>query len=164
VLGRQYETESLKDDLRPAQHAEPLLGTWILDLSRSRFYSRIPFYGGTPPGKRVMIFERLGDGFRHVVETTTLELRETYRLQYVFKIDGRDYPADPQMPVDVVSFRRIDAYAIERTARYRQKVIETMTSHVSEDQKTLTVIQQGNNYDSFGNTIEVSSTQVFTRQ
>lgn len=137
-----------------AQAADPLLGTWALDRGKSTF-------SGAAPDKRIMKFERAADSLRHVTETTNLSgfAEDIYRLQYTFKIDGKDYPADPQMPVNVVSFKRLDANTIERSGKYRGEVVETVTYQVSSDGKTLTLTQKG-----MLNGAEVSSVQVFNRQ
>src|SRR5262245_48800393 len=114
-----------------AQTTEPLLGTWVLDLAHSRFYGTIPFYGGTPPGKRVMTFERVGDMIRHATETVDAEnLRETWRLQYTFRIDGKPYKPDLQMPVDAVSFDRVAPTTVRRTAIHLGMVEEIVTYEV----------------------------------
>jgi len=136
------------------QANEPLLGSWVLDLAKSTF-------SGVAPDKRTMKFEKVADGIRHLTETVTTGgfFEDTYRLQYTFKIDGKDYPADAQMPVGFVSFKRIDANTVERTGKYQGKIIETVRYSVSADGKVLTATQQGTL-----NGAEVTSTQVFTRQ
>lgn len=153
------------DPLALAQRQDPLLGTWLLDRARSTFNSRIPLYGGSPPAKRVMTFEQAGDRLRHRTETTdTDNLGETYRISYTFKIDGRDYAADPQMPVAFVRFVRTDARTITRTSTYQGRVVETAVYRVSADGKTLTVRQNASNHDAAGNAVDVGSVQVFVRQ
>ena len=142
------------ENLLLAQASEPLLGTWMMDRAKSTF-------SGIPPDKRIMKFEKVADGIRHITETTNLSgfIEDIYRLQYTFKIDGKDYAADAQMPVNVVSFKRIDANALERNGKYRGEVVETVTYQVSADGKVLTLTQKGNL-----NGAEVSSVQVFNRQ
>jgi hypothetical protein len=142
---------------------EALVGTWTLDLARSTFRSSVPFYGGTPPASRTMRFERVANGIRHVIETSTAELVERYRIEYTFRIDGRDYPADPQMPIDSVTFRRIDGSTIERIGKTRGQVTHSVTYHLSADGKTLTAAERGTNHDAAGNEIQISSVQVFVR-
>ena len=137
-----------------AQSNEPLLGTWILDRSQSTF-------SGAAPDKRTMKFERAADAIKHTTETANLSgfVEDIYKLQYTFKIDGKDYPADAQMPVSTVSFKRIDANTVQRTGKYRGDVMETVTYKVSADGKALTLTQSA-----MQNGAEVTSTQVFTRQ
>ena len=149
---------------RTAGVDDQLFGTWVLDRSKSTFNSSVPFYGGTPPASRTMRFEKVADGIRHVIDTSTSELVERYRIQYTFKIDGRDYPADRQMPIDSVTFRRIDGSTVERTGKTHGNVTHTVIYRVSADGRTLTATERGTNHDAAGNEIVVSSVQVFARQ
>jgi hypothetical protein len=133
-----------------AQANDALLGTWILERGKSTF-------SGAVPERRTMTFEKVDKGIRHTTETLQGEV--TYRLQYVFEMDGKDYPADVQMPVASVSFKRIDANKIERSGKYQGAVVETVTYQLSAGGKVLTATQKGNI-----NGAEVSSTQVFNRK
>ena len=140
-----------------AQTSEPLLGSWVLDVGKSTFGA-----GAGAPDKRTMTFERAADGIRHVTDTTANQggfNEQRYRLQYTFKLDGKEYPADVQMPVSTVSFKRVDGNTIVRSGKYRGEVVETVTYAVSADRSVLTVTQMGNL-----NGAEVSSVQVFSRQ
>ena len=145
-----------------AQANDPLVGTWLLDNAKSDFGGQTNFLGTTSaPDKRTMKFERVPEGIRHSTETvdTSGFSAEIYRLQYTFKVDGKDYKADPQMPVNTVSFKRIDANTIERSGTYRGAVVETVTYAVSADGKVLTATQKG-----MLNGAEVNTVQVFNRQ
>ncbi len=133
-----------------AQADDALLGTWILERGKSTF-------SGAVPERRTMTFEKVDGGIRHATETLQGEV--TYRLQYVFQIDGKDYAADVQMPVASVSFKRIDASKVERSGKYQGQVVETVTYQVSAAGKVLTVMQKGTT-----NGVEVTSTQVFNRR
>ena len=133
-----------------AQANDALLGTWVLERGKSTF-------SGAVPERRTMTFEKVAGGIRHTTETLQGEV--TYRLQYVFQIDGKDYPADVQMPIASVSFKRIDANKVERSGKYQGQVVETVTYQLSAAGKVLTVTQKG----SIGGA-EVTSTQVFDRK
>ena len=145
-----------------AQSSDPLVGTWVLNNAKSDFGGQTNFLGNiSAPDKRTMKFERVPEGMRHVTETVDNSgfSAEIYRLQYTFKVDGKQYNADPQMPVNTVSFKRIDANTIERSGTYRGAVVETVTYAVSADGKVLTATQKG-----MLNGAEVSTVQVFNRQ
>ncbi len=138
-----------------AQAADPILGNWILDRANSTF-------SGQTPDRRSMTFEKLADGsIRHVTDSSvTAGINEDrYTLKYTFKVDGKDYQADGQMPVNTVAFKRIDANTLERTGKYRGDAIETVTYVISGGGKVLTVTQKGTL-----NGAEVTSVQVFNRQ
>ena len=133
---------------RVAAQADPWLGTWVLDRANSTF-------SGNVPERRSMTFEKTPNGVRHTTETLQVEV--TYKLTYVFQIDGKDYPADVQMPLSTVAFKRTNATTLERTGKYQGMVVETVTYQVGG--KTMTVTQNGTL-----NGNEVSSKQVFNRQ
>jgi len=137
-----------------AQASNPFIGTWVMDRAQSTFSAGVP-------DKRVMRFEQVAAGIKHTTETTNLSgfVEDIYRLQYTFKVDGKDYPADAQMPVNVVSFKQIDARTLERTGKYRGEAVETVTYQLSQDAKVLTLTQKGTL-----NGAEVNSVQVFNRQ
>ncbi len=137
-----------------AQASNPFIGTWVMDRAQSTF-------SGAAPDKRVMRFEQVAAGIKHSTETVNLSgfIEDIYRLQYTFKVDGKEYPADQQMPVSTVSFKQIDANTVERTGKYRGDLLETVTYKVSPDGKVLTLTQSG-----MQNGAEVRSTQVFNRQ
>ena len=137
-------------DRLAAQGNDALFGTWVLERGKSTF-------SGNVPDRRTMLFEKVESGIRHT--TQTLQGGATYRLQYVFQFDGKDHPADVQMPVSTVSFKRIDANKVERSGKYQGEVVETVTYQLSSNGKVLTVNQKGLN-----NGVEVTSTQVFNRQ
>ena|SRR5665213_3278847 len=133
-----------------AQGSEPWMGTWVLDRDKSTF-------SGAVPERRTMTFEKNAAGIRHTTETLQGEV--TYKLQYTFQVDGKEYPADVQMPVGQVSFKRVNATTLERSGKYQGEVIETSTYQVSANGKVLTVTQSGS-----ANGVEVMSKQVFNRQ
>src|SRR5437773_203754 len=92
-----------------AQTADPWMGTWVLDRANSTF-------SGNVPERRSMTFEKVANGIRHTTETLQGEV--TYKLTYVFQIDGKDYPADVQMPLSFVAFKRANAGTLERSGKY----------------------------------------------
>ena len=131
-----------------AQTADPWIGTWTLDRANSTF-------SGNVPERRSMTFEKVANGLRHTTETLQGEV--TYKLTYVFQIDGKDYPADVQMPLSTVAFKRVNANTLERSGKYQGMVVETVTYQVAG--KVMTVSQNGTL-----NGNEVSSRQIFNRQ
>ena len=102
-----------------------------------------------------MTFEKVANGIRHTTETLQGEV--TYKLTYVFQIDGKDYMADVQMPLSTVAFKRVNPTTLERSGKYLGMVVETVTYQVAG--KVMTVVQSGNL-----NGNEVSSRQVFNKQ
>lgn len=130
-----------------AQTADPWMGTWVLDRANSTF-------SGNVPERRSMTFEKVATGIRHTTETLQGEV--TYKLTYVFQVDGKDYMADVQMPLSTVAFKRMNASTLERSGKYLGEVVETVTYQVAG--KVMTVTQSGTL-----NGNDVSSRQIFKR-
>ena len=135
-----------------AQTGDAILGTWVLDRTKSVFSENVP-------EKRTMTFERVANGIRHTTETQRGGSEVTYKLQYVFQIDSKDYPADNAMPLSTVAFKQVNPNTLERSGKYQGHVVETVTYEVSGSGKVLTVTQNGTISG-----VEVSSTQVFDRR
>src|SRR5256885_1709670 len=86
-----------------AQQAEPLAGTWNVDVFKSEYVT------GQPPVRRVIMFEAKGDSLHFTQETTNqgFNTSETIKIEYTAKIDGTDYPI-MNSGLDTVALRKID--------------------------------------------------------
>jgi hypothetical protein len=135
-----------------AQAGDAILGTWVLDRTKSVFSENVP-------EKRTMTFEKAVNGIRHTTQTQRGGSEVTYKLQYIFQVDGKDYPADNAMPLSTVAFKQVNPNTLERSGKYQGQVVETVTYQVSGGGKVLTVTQKGTISG-----VEVSSMQVFDRQ
>ena len=136
--------------LAQANAADPLIGEWTMDRSKSTFQ-------GAAPNWRTMKFEKTPMGVRHTVDSMVGEVVQ--KLVYTFQVDGKDYPADVQMAVNTVAFKKVDANTFERTGKYQGMVTETVKYTLSSDGKTLTSEQVLSNDPDV-----VNSTQVFMKQ
>jgi hypothetical protein len=133
-----------------ANAADPLIGEWVLDRAKST-------YQGNPPDWRTMTFEKTPMGIRH---TTTFAVNDVQQKHvYTFQVDGKDYPADVQMPINTAAFRKIDANTFERVGKYQGAVTETVTYTLSNGGKTLTADQRLT-----ANPNVLNSSQVFNRK
>lgn len=114
------------------QPTDPFLGTWVLDRAKSTFTGAVPAW-------RNHTFERVPTGIRHLTETRQGDA--IYKLQYTFQVDGKDYPADIAMSVNMVTFKQVDANTLERTGKLQGEVLETVTYKLSADGKVMTITQ-----------------------
>ena len=112
-----------------ANAADPLIGDWVMDRSKSTF-------PGNAPEWRNMKFEKTPMGIRHTVNSMVGEVVQ--KLVYTFQVDGKDYPADVQMAVNTVAFKKVDANTYERSGKYQGSVTETVKYTLSNGGKTLT--------------------------
>jgi len=133
-----------------ANAADPLIGDWIMDRAKSTF-------PGNAPEWRNMKFEKTPKGITHTVNSMVGEVVQ--KLVYTFQVDGKDYPADVQMAVNTVAFKKVDANTYERTGKYQGMVTETVKYTLSNGGKTLTSEQV-----LLTNPDVVNSTQVFNKK
>ena len=112
-----------------ANAADALIGDWEMDRSKSTF-------PGAAPEWRKMKFEKTPTGVKHTVDSMVGEVVQ--KLAYTFQVDGKDYPADVQMAVNTVAFKKVDANTYERLGKYQGNPLETVTITLSNGGKTLT--------------------------
>jgi hypothetical protein len=114
-----------------------LLGTWKLNVQKSRFVTGEPYRSST---RTYEPFE--GDGIRFRVEIVEADgTRRT--VTWSARFDGKDYPnTDTANRFDAVSVKRIDAYTTENTLKKGGKVVQTTKIVVSKDGKIMTVTQE----------------------
>ena len=121
-----------------AQSAEPLLGTWNLDVFKSTFNT------GEPPLRRSITFEAVPEGIKQTMLTTRqgFNISETVKVEYTAKVDGADYPII-NSGLSHVALKRIDATTYERIGKINGKQSETATMKLSRDGKTMTITTKG---------------------
>ena len=109
----------------------PLLGTWRLDLAKSRYSPGPPptaetrIYARDAAGVVGQIDRRYADGRRDVID---------YRADY-----DRDYPVSGTKLYDLVRFRRIDEYTTEGVLSHAGQVYGSSRRVLSADGETMTI-------------------------
>ncbi len=121
-----------------AQASDPRIGTWKLNLTKSKFSP------GPPPKALTVKVEPSGQGEKVTTEGVDAEGGRT-ATQYTANFDGKDSPLTGSPNADTVSLKRIDVRTTERTDKKGGKVTVTLTRVVSQDGKTMTVTVRGTN-------------------
>ncbi len=134
--------------------AESSLGTWKMNLAKSKFT-------GTNVTKgRTDVRVATPDGGVKATQTEQLTDGTSRTINYTYKFDGKEYPVTGA-PYDVISVKKVDAdtvaYDVKKTGG---KYHVTGQSVVSKDGKTRTQTAKGT--DAEGK--PVSSTMVFEKQ
>ncbi|HVC19270.1 MAG TPA: hypothetical protein VNE16_04265 [Vicinamibacterales bacterium] len=119
-----------------AAQGNPLIGTWKLDVARSR-YSPIP-----PPRSETVVYEAVPGGVKYIVRRTDADGSRSV-LRGVLVQDGRAHAATGTEDYDTVATTRIDAYTGETIRRKDGKVVQTVKRVVSKDGRTLTLTTTG---------------------
>jgi hypothetical protein len=111
---------------------DPILGTWTLNLARSRFNpgpaprSQTRTYRETPQGIQVTIRTVARDG-----TTATVEFPEKY--------DGKDYPVKGSEIADALTLVRINDYQAEAAMKHAGRVVATASRRITDEGKTLII-------------------------
>jgi hypothetical protein len=125
----QGAKEALANDL--------ILGTWDLDVAKSKFTGPVP---KSETRTYVLSGAEIKATLKNV-DTTGKESVASWTIAY----DGRDRPQIGAADSDSVSFKRIDAYNVEFTQKRAGKTVETGTRVFSKDRKTMTITSKGTN-------------------
>ena len=111
---------------------DPLVGTWILNVSKSTYPS------GRAPASQSVTFERVGD-MTHMISVVTGADGKTIRREYAAKNDGKDYPFPGSTAADTIALRQVDATTFERVDKKGGKVVSVLTRKMSADGKSFAV-------------------------
>lgn len=115
---------------------DPFVGTWKLDIARSKFDN------GAPPKRSIVTISRAGDKRKIAVHTVSAAGTES-RTESTAADDGKDYPMKGSATVDAVAVTRVDARTVDRKDKKGGAVVATLRVKVSPDGRTLTVSQKG---------------------
>src|ERR1700681_4578243 len=121
-----------------AQTRDPLIGSWKLNVAKSKFSPGPPLESGT------IKYEPAGAGIAVTTDAVNAEGVHT-ATYYKANWDVKDYPITGSQTADTVSLNRIDDYTTERTDKKGGKVVGTLRRVVSQDGKTLTITTKSTN-------------------
>ena len=121
-----------------AQEPDPRIGTWKLNLAKSRYSP------GPAPKSLTVKVEPTGQGEKVTTEGVNADGART-ATQYRANFDGKDNPLTGSPIADTVSLKRINARTTERTDKKGGKTVQVLTRVVSADGKKMTVTVKGTN-------------------
>jgi hypothetical protein len=122
--------------LPAAGATDPILGTWKLNLSRSKY---IP---GPAPRSQTRIYKETADGIFVTIETIDNTGRRRPPIVFSEKYDGKDYPITGSTIGEALALIRINDYVAEATMKHAGKVIATTRRLITDNGKTLILIYQ----------------------
>ena len=121
-----------------APAADHHVGTWKLDLAKSKFNS------GPAPKREIATFAAQENGLKLVVDGID-DKGKAYHVEYSARFDGKDYPVKGFTDADTIALNRIDAHAFYELFKKAGKGVESARLVVSNDGKTLTRTTDGKN-------------------
>ena len=120
-----------------AQAPDPLVGTWTLDVSKSKFSP------GPAPKSITLTFSETADGMKFVSDVVQSDGQPVHQ-EFTAKVDGKDYPVSGSPTADTVSLTR-KGNARTRVDKKGGKIVMTYEGRLSADGKTFTVQTKGTN-------------------
>ena len=142
------------DSTASAQSKNPAVGTWKLNVAKSKYVAGRPNKSGTTK------IEAAGAGVKVTVDVVSAD-GTTRHWTYTANADDKDVPITGNSQYgNTVAMTRVDARTTRQTYKNGGKVTATQTTAVSADGKTRTVTTKGT--DARGQAID--SVAVYDKQ
>jgi hypothetical protein len=143
VVGVAFTGLLLAAALVSAQSADPWIGTWRLNLAKSKFSP-----GPAPTSSTLKVEAVSGGAQKHTFDGANAQGQATHS-ERVARFDGADVPVQAIAPatksVNTNAFRRLGDHSFEVLAKADGKLTSTNRIVVSADGKTLTQTTTGTN-------------------
>jgi len=138
-----------------AQQESPFIGTWKLNVAKSKFT------GSEPPKSETRIEVAQGDGCKVTYEGIAAD-GSPISWGYTSNLDGKDAPISGKRPngADTLAITRVDANTRTAIEKKAGKTLFTVKGAISKDGKVLTQTTKGVNADS----VPISIIMVWDKQ
>jgi hypothetical protein len=131
ILKSVFVLMALLVSISVAVAADPVVGTWQLNVSKSTFTAGPAFKSQT------RTYTQSGDSITVILKSVGVDGKETTtRTTYLF--DGKYHPATGNPDYDGLTAKQVDANTAEFVLRKNGKTVGTTDRTVSKDGKTLT--------------------------
>ena len=119
-----------------ANMPDPIVGTWTLDLAKSKFTP------GPAPVSQTRVYSQTTDGIALTINGVAAD--GTAMSQHAtFKYDGKTYPFSGSLDFDALSLTRVNDATVKSDMLRAGKVVGSTTRTVSKDGKVLTLDSKG---------------------
>jgi hypothetical protein len=136
-----------------AMAADPVVGTWKLDVAKSKFSP------GPAPKSATRVYTESADGIALDGKTVGADGKEA-SMHAAYKADGKSHPVSGNPDADAVTAKSVNATTWDFTLTKAGKVVGSVHRVVSADGKTLTVENKGTHNDG----VAYDDTLFYTRQ
>jgi len=136
-----------------AMAADPVVGTWKLDVAKSKFSP------GPALKSATRVYTESADGVALDAKSVGAGGKEA-SMHTAYKADGKNYPVTGNSDADSLTAKSVNARTWDFTLTKAGKVVGTVHRVVSADGKTLTVKNKGTHNDG----VAYDDSLVFTRQ
>jgi|SRR5579862_2802101 len=138
---------------RAAEDENPIVGTWKLNLFKSKF---VP---GPPPRSQTRVYRQMPDGILVTIDTVDANGHKLATIEFPEKYDGQDHPTKGSEIADALALKRINNYQSEGTLKHAGTVVATTRRIVTDNGKTLMLIYEETNTENPKNDIYVYDRQ-----
>jgi hypothetical protein len=115
--------------------ADPLIGTWKLNVSRSKFNP------GPAPRSQTRTYEESPAGVKVTVRTTDARGAST-TVEFPAIYDGKTYPVTGPGPADALALEKINNFQARATLKHAGMVVATAERTLSDNGTILTIHYQ----------------------
>ena len=122
----------------PAQGTDPIVGTWELNVAKSKYSP------GPAPKSETRTYVVSGQDIKATSKGVDSAGQPTAG-EWTINYDGKDRPQTGNPDADTLSLKRIDAFTTEFTQKRAGKVVITGTRIISRDGKVMTITTKGTN-------------------
>jgi hypothetical protein len=123
-----------------ASAADPVVGTWQLNLAKSKF-SPVP-----APKTDTRTYAESADGITMTWKSVAADGKEM-NVKSTYRTDGKDYPITGSPNFDTLTLKQIDSHTVQSTQKKGGKVVGETKRTVSKDGKELTLASKGTGAD-----------------
>jgi hypothetical protein len=117
-----------------ASPADPVIGTWELNVSKSKFSAAL----GPAPKSSTRTYSLSTDGMMSLTINTVSADGKENTVSMSYKLDGQDYPVKGAPAFDSISVKRMNSHTVEFSTKKAGKQATMGRRTVSKDGKTLT--------------------------
>jgi hypothetical protein len=137
----------------PKITADLVLGTWHLNLARSKFNP------GPAPKSSTRTYELYRDGIKTTVETIYADGHTAF-VQFISDYTGDQVPVSGSPDADMLSLKRVDAHIAEVVLFHAGQEMGSARRTISDDGKTMTITVKMTNAKG----IRVNDVQIFEKE
>ena len=120
--------------VRAADSPDPILGTWKLNLYRSKY---IP---GPAPRSQTRIYRQTPAGIFCTIDTVDAQGRTQAPIEFEEKYDGKEHPITGSTVGDALVLTRVNDYLSEATMKHAGIVTAVTRRIITDNGKTLMLI------------------------
>ncbi len=119
-----------------AQAGDPAMGTWVLNVAKSKYEP------GPPPKSLTRTYTAAANGYRFTSDGVSASGQKTH-VEFTAVFDGKYHPMSGTSTADAIMVKRIDARTVESIQMKGAKEVMRTTRVVSNDGKVLTSTAKG---------------------